>query len=72
MARREIPWVVGLAERLVVRLNNETAGTLASASSSRIDRSSADPSSRTTENAASPAAGGKRAAVTTTSSTETG
>lgn len=68
MARKEMPWVVGLAARLEVRRNKDTAGTALRPSSSRSARASAASSSRMTEKAASPAAGGNRAAVTTTSS----
>jgi hypothetical protein len=67
IARRLMPWVVGLEARLDVRRNSDTAGTVARASSSRLARSSTCGSSRMTEKAASPAAGGSRAAVTTTS-----
>ena len=56
MARSDMPWVVGLAARLVVRRNSDTAGTLRRASSSRLDRCSTSGSSRTTEKAASAAA----------------
>ncbi len=68
MARRLIPWVVGLAARLEVRRNRDTAGTVARASSSRVAVDSVSSPRRITENAASPAAGGRRAAVTITSS----
>ena len=46
MARSEMPWVVGLADRLVVRLNKDTAGTVRSASSSRVERPKSCSSSR--------------------------
>ncbi|MNQ57276.1 hypothetical protein D3C85_714240 [compost metagenome] len=69
MARKDIPCVVGLAARLEVRRNRDTAGTVARASSSRVDVDSISSPRRITEKAASPAAGGRRAAVTMTSST---
>jgi hypothetical protein len=69
MARKLIPWVVGLAERLEVRRNSETPGVLVKASSSRVVEPRSDGSSRTTEKAASPRKGGRRAALTTIGAT---
>ncbi|MNE29257.1 hypothetical protein D3C80_1227320 [compost metagenome] len=68
MARKDMPWVVGLAARLDVRRNSDTAGTVAKASSSRVAVDSVSSLRRITEKAASPADGGRRAAVTITSS----
>src|SRR5690606_877284 len=72
MARRLMPWVVGLAAALPARRNRLTAGVAVGASSSRGTRVSSSTPSRTTEKAASPSAGGRRAAVTTISSRTTG
>ncbi|MNF00869.1 hypothetical protein D3C80_1997690 [compost metagenome] len=68
MALRLMPCVVGLATRLEVRRNSDTAGTVANASSSRVARDNVSSPNRITAKAASPAAGGRRAAVTITSS----
>ncbi|MNE29725.1 hypothetical protein D3C80_1232160 [compost metagenome] len=59
-----------MAARLEVRRNRDTAGTVARASSRRVEVDSVSSPRRITEKAASPAAGGNRAAVTMTSSTE--
>mgnify|MGYP003346560372 CR=1 FL=1 len=63
-------WLVGLMPSLASPTRNmENSGTLRSASSSRVERSSTSGANRVTEKAASAAAGGSRAAVTTTSET---
>jgi hypothetical protein len=69
MARRLIPWVVGLADRLEVRRNSETPGVWLTASSTRWVLARSRSLRWTAEKAASAAAGGRRAAVTITCST---
>src|SRR3989442_11755888 len=72
MARREMPWVVGLAARLEVRRKRPAPGTAVSTSSSRSCVARTWGSIRTTEKAASPGAGGSWAARTMTGSTTGG
>ena len=68
----EIPWIVGLAPSLPVRLNSETPGTDFRAASRRgVVESSCRLISRE-ENTLSPASGGRRGASTTNVATSVG